>query len=61
MLTQQKQRRFKELNWHKALSEGESELRGRWNRLRMPIMSNDVLSLCHAFFCLLSDYDKIPE
>lgn len=25
----------KELNWHKALSEGESEVRGRWNRLRM--------------------------
>ena len=25
----------KELDWHKALSEGESELRERWNRLRM--------------------------
>ena len=25
----------KDLGWHKALSEGESELRERWNRLRM--------------------------
>ncbi len=24
-----------ELGWHKGLSEGESELRERWNRLRM--------------------------